>query len=136
MIETYKKSRTWKKASSLVNKVYTLTQFFPKDKDVDLVDRIRRDSAGITFHIQRGVNENRFSNYISCYQLSYDATLHLHQDLMDSRFRGYIGENVYHKIEEEINDILVTISRQIRMLQYMESSHSPQLAYNYTLLRW
>ncbi|MFC1809731.1 four helix bundle protein, partial [Candidatus Omnitrophota bacterium] len=134
MVNMYKKLPVWRKANELGNRLYDVTQYFPHDKDRILVDQIRYDSDRIVLSIERSATESNCTEYIRHFKESYDTTLHLRRIVMQSKTRGYVGSHAYAEIERTINDVLISITRYIRMLEFVNSSLDASHAYSYSLL--
>ena len=136
MVSAYTQSPVWKKAHGLGAHVYRLTQYFPRERERELVEQIRSDSQNITFHLERGFSESGLTDYLSCYKESYRAAVDLRRAMNISRYLGYVGDNVYEVLLREIEDILTLIRREIRHLDHLNTALNADIAYNYTWIRW
>jgi four helix bundle protein len=136
MVAIYKKLQVWRKAQDLGSRIHNVTRYFPRDKDVFLSDQIEREADRLVLAIEKGALESDCTKYIECFKDSYDVALHLRRNVLQSQQRGYIGKNAFADIEKAIDDVLVAITRYIRMLEYINSSLDHNRAYSYSLLFW
>lgn len=136
MVNTFEQLHVWKKASKLGSRVHTVARFLPTAKDGYLADQLHRQADRIVHTIEKGTAESQCKSNISLFKDAYDVTLQLRRNLENVRSRGYLGQHAFSDIEKCINDILIAVSRHIRMLEYLDDSLDASRAYSYTLLFW
>src|SRR5438045_1775927 len=105
-IITYEDIEVWQKSHKLVLWVYKITSNFPKSELFGLIAQLRRSSSSVPANIVEGFYRNSTKELLQFLYVargSLGETLyHLHL----SRDLGYISEEDFQALNEEINIIV------------------------------
>ena len=97
-ITSFTKLHTWKKAHSLVLKVYSITKSFPKDELYGLVNQMRRCSVSITSNIAEGFTRQSKKEKVQFYYTAKGSLVELQNQLLISRDVKYIDDKTFNDI--------------------------------------
>ncbi|MDR4951654.1 four helix bundle protein [Chryseobacterium sp. ES2] len=92
----------WQLSHQLTLKIYTSTRSFPKEEIFGLTSQIRRSFASIGYNISEGSGRNsdkEFANFINIASVSSNEA---ENQLILAKDLGYIHENEYQNILEEL----------------------------------
>jgi len=108
----FKKFEVWQLSHQLTLKIYTSTRSFPKEEIFGLTSQIRRSFASIGYNISEGSgrnSDNEFANFIN---IALGSSNEAENQLILAKDLGYIYENDYHNLLEELTTLkkkLVTL---------------------------
>ena len=99
----FKKYEIWKLSHNLTLEIYKLSKNFPKEEIYGIVSQIRRASSSIPTNISEGCGRNSdadFNRFLSIALGSASETEYL---LILSKDLNYIDENIFEKLNSDIN---------------------------------
>ena len=102
----------WKNGLDIADRVYSLTDGFPKYETYGLADQLRRASVSIASNIAEGssrISEIEFARYL---EYSIGSCFEVETQLEIARRRKYISEDLF----EGVITILQTEEKQINQL--------------------
>lgn len=101
----FKKYDIWQLSHSLTLEVYKITSTFPKEEIYGLSSQIRRAVSSIPTNISEGCGRNsdkEFNQFLNIALGSANETEYL---LILSRDLNYINNEIFEKLDKEINTI-------------------------------
>lgn len=95
----------FKKIHALVLKVYALTEKFPSEERFGLTSQIRRSAVSIPSNFLEGANRLNTKEYRQFVGIAKGSAAELKYQLLLSKDLGYISDDIYQNINNEILDI-------------------------------
>ena len=96
----------WQKAMDLVVAIYHATKNLPKEEMYGLTSQLRRAAVSVPSNIAEGASDRtmqQFSNFLS----NAIGSLNEIDTQLDVALRlGYLAENAYHHLHENLDDCL------------------------------
>lgn len=118
-MKSFRELRVWQQAMSLVQKVYLLTQTFPRDEIYSLTKQIRRAAVSVPSNIAEGHARNHLKEYLHHLSISQGSLAELETQFeIASRLR-YISEAQLMEVLEDINSLgrqLYSLRNSLRLL--------------------
>lgn len=96
----------FKKIHALVLSVYTLTEKFPSEEKFGLTYQIRRSAVSIPSNILEGANRLSSKEYRQFVGIAKGSAAELKYQLLLSRDLGYISDDIYQQMNNEMLDII------------------------------
>lgn len=109
MKHNYKKLLVWQKAMNLVVNTYQLLDKFPKEEMYQLNSQIKRAAVSIPSNIAEGSGrktEKEFSYFLF---VAHGSACELDTEVNLSMRLGYISEENYESISQEIEEVKLMI---------------------------
>ena len=103
----------WKQSHKLVLMVYKLTKSFPESERFGLVDQMRRAAVSITSNIAEGFSRRGYREKLQFYYLSLGSLTELQNQLLISRDIGYINEENFSLLANQVISVLKLFNRLI-----------------------
>ena len=113
----YKDLKIWQKGFSLTEKVYELTNSFPKKEQYSLTDQIRRAAISVPSNIAEGFGRASKKHFHSFLRISLGSLSELETQIMLSKSVGYT---------KDIDEIIVLISEIQKMIGKIISKSCPK----------
>lgn len=101
----FKKYDIWQLSHSLTLEVHKITSVFPKEELFGITSQIRRSAASIPTNISEGCGRNsdkEFNQFLNIALGSANETEYL---LILSKDLNYINNEIFEKLEKEVNTI-------------------------------
>ena len=111
-IKTYRDLDIWKRSIDLVEKIYKLTQEFPREEIYGLTSQLRRCAVSIPSNVSEGSMRQHTNELIQFLYISLGSCGELDTQIEVALRLGYVTNKQKEEIDEEINHI----SRMIRSL--------------------
>ncbi|SMO93219.1 four helix bundle protein [Chryseobacterium rhizoplanae] len=108
----FKKFEVWQLSHQLTLKIYTSTKNFPKEEVFGLTSQIRRSFASIGYNISEGSGRNSDREFANFINIALGSSNEAENQLILAKDLGYIHENDYHNLLEELTTLkkkLVTL---------------------------
>jgi four helix bundle protein len=99
---TYKDLVVWKNSHSLVLSVYKISISFPKEELFGLTSQTRRSSISITSNIAESYGRKSNKEKSHFFQIALGSLYELDSQIMISRDVGYISNDEYLNISNQI----------------------------------
>ena len=116
-IDRFENIESWKKARSIVNKIYKIQFNNQSMKDYALADQIRRASISIMANIAEGFDSGSDKSFINFLNYAYRSASEVQSLLYISLDQNYISENEFCELYEELNYIKNLIGSFIKYLK-------------------
>lgn len=101
----YEDLQVWQLAKDLAVKLYKLTDQFPAKEQFGLTSQIRRASVSIPSNIAEGSSRNSNLEFARFISIASGSAAELKTQLIISKEIGFLQNNDYLLLEEQINSI-------------------------------
>lgn len=98
LIKSYKDLIVWQKAINLVEKIYQLTNNFPKEEIYGLTSQIRRSAVSIPSNIAEGKGRGTRKDYRQFLYISYGSCSKLETQIEIAKRLSFISNNDFEDI--------------------------------------
>lgn len=102
-VKDYKDLRVWQKGIEIAEKIYTVTDNFPKTELYGLASQMRRASVSISSNIAEGFVRSHRKEYTQFLYISLGSCAELDTQLIIANKRNYITKSKTEELAEEIN---------------------------------
>jgi len=102
-IKDYKDLKIWQKGIEIVDKLYLITDSFPKSELYGLVSQMRRAAVSIPSNIAEGFVRQHNKEYRRFLYISLGSCAELDTQLIISHRRKYMTKNKLDELTEDIN---------------------------------
>ena len=102
-VKDYKDLKVWQKGIDIVDKIYSVTDGFPKDELYGLVSQMRRAAVSIPSNIAEGFVRHHSREYKQFLYISLGSCAELETQLIIANKRRYITKNKLEELAEDIN---------------------------------
>lgn len=110
----YRKYIVWQKSHALVLDIYKITVNFPKSEQFNLISQINRASLSIPTNIAEGCGRETQKELIRYLYISSGSAHELKYLLLVSKDLNFIDEEIYLKLNSEVNEIKKMLAALIR----------------------
>lgn len=108
---------TWQKAHKVVLRIYEISGKFPKSETYALVTQMRRCVVSITSNIAEGFSRKGKKEKIQFYYMSLGSMTELQNQLIIAKDLGYLSQEKFNKIMEQIVEVHKLINSLIKSSQ-------------------
>jgi len=119
IVRTHKDLKIWQRSIALVTRVYKLTENFPKSEMWGLTNQIRRAAVSVPSNIAEGSGRNFPKELVQFLHIALGSLAELETQFIIAQNLGFINENEYLSIVQEIQELL-------RMITAMSNKISQQ----------
>jgi four helix bundle protein len=102
-VKDYKDLKIWQKGIEIADKIYSVTDGFPKSELYGLVAQMRKASVSIPSNIAEGFVRNHNKEYKQFLYISLGSCAELETQLIISHKRNYVTNKDLEFLAEEIN---------------------------------
>ena len=102
-VKDYKDLKVWQKGIEIVDKIYSITNKFPKNELYGLVSQMRRASVRIPSNIAEGFVRHHTKEYKQFLYISLGSCAELDTQLVIANRRNYITKKELEELAEDIN---------------------------------
>jgi four helix bundle protein len=113
----YRKYQVWKDSHEFVLKIYKVTENYPPAEQFRLVNQMCRASSSIPTNIVEGCGretEKEFKRYLV---MARGSANEMEYHLLLSRDLGYINEEVYQDLFDQVNRVIRSLTNLIKKLE-------------------
>jgi four helix bundle protein len=97
---THKDLDIWKMSMYLVERVYRITQTFPKDELFGLISQIRRAAVSVPSNIAEGAARNSKKEYLQYLYIRLGSLSEIETHLLISKRLGYLNDqDIFEQVE-------------------------------------
>lgn len=115
-IKDYKDLQIWQKGIEIVDKIYNITDSFPKSELYGLTSQMKKASISIPSNIAEGFARNHYKEYKQFLSIALGSCAELDTQLIIANRRGYIKNNDLEVLADQINHESRMISSLINKL--------------------
>ena len=116
-IKSFEDLTVWQDALKFTNKIYNLTNKFPKEELYGLTSQIRRASVSIMSNIAEGFNRRSTKEFINFLIISRTSISEVQNDLYISLDLNYINKEDFETIYNHAQKISMSINKLITYLR-------------------
>jgi len=102
-VKDYKDLKVWQKGIEITDKIYSLTDGFPKSESYGLAVQMRRASVSIPSNIAEGFVRHHSKEYRQFLYISLGSCAELDTQLIIANRRDYVTKKVLEELTEDIN---------------------------------
>jgi len=102
-VKDYKDLKIWQKGIEIADKIYSITDRFPKSELYGLVVQMRKAVVSIPSNIAEGFARNHNKEYKQFLYISLGSCAELETQLIISHKRNYVTKKDLEFLAEEIN---------------------------------
>jgi len=116
-IKSFEDLPVWQDARKFTNKIYTLTNKFPKEELYGLTSQIRRAAVSIMSNIAEGFDrrsDKEFSNFLS---IARASAAEVQNDLYIALDLNYISQTEFNQLYQEAKKIAKQINSLMNYLK-------------------
>lgn len=125
-VSSYKELLIWQKGMDITEKVYILSNDFPKDEVFALTNQIRRSAVSVASNIAEGYGRKSTASNVHFVKIARGSLYELETQLLIALRIGYV------KDEDLLEDILNSIAEEGKMinsfitkLEYIKNINTP-----------
>ncbi len=127
-VRDYKDLLVWQQGIELVDKIYLITDKFPKQELYGLTNQMRRSAVSIPSNISDGFVRNHSREYIQFLYIALGSCAELDTQLVIAKNRNYVTQGKYSELTEYINhEIRVLVSLINSIQRKTQTGHVPQV---------
>lgn len=115
-VKDYKDLRVWQKGIEIADKIYSVTENFPKTEIYCLTAQMRKASISIPSNIAEGFARHHIKEYKQFLYVSLGSCAELDTQITIAHRRNYITKKKMEELAEEINHESRMISSMINKL--------------------
>ncbi|HEX9544374.1 MAG TPA: four helix bundle protein [Pyrinomonadaceae bacterium] len=104
-MKSFRELRVWQQAIDLVEKIYLLTQNFPKQETYGLVSQLRRAVISVPSNIAEGHTREHIKEYLHHLSMAQASLAEVETQLEIGVRLEYISRNQLSKVLEEISGL-------------------------------
>jgi len=102
-VKDYKDLKVWQKGIEIVDKIYSITDGFPKSELYGLVSQMTRASVRIPSNVAEGFARHHTKEYKQFLYISLGSCAELDTQLVIANRRKYITKEKLEELAEDIN---------------------------------
>ncbi len=127
-VRDYKDLLVWQQGIELVDKIYLITDKFPKQELYGLTNQMRRSAVSIPSNISEGFVRNHSREYIQFLYIALGSCAELDTQLVIAKNRNYVTQGKYSELTEYINhEIRMLVSLINSIQRKTQTGHVPQV---------
>ena len=104
-VKGYRDLLVWQKSIDLTDKIYVLTEHFPKSEMYGLSNQMRRSAISIPSNIAEGAARHGKQEFIQFLGIAKGSLAELHTQIIIAHRRNYILPENYQAIEKTMHEI-------------------------------
>jgi len=114
MIKTFQDVRVWQRAHEMVLKIYKITAEFPNEEKYGLTNQLRRAAISVASNLVEGFKRKSYKDRIHFYNMADGSVEEVKYQLLLAKDLRYIGENLYKKIIEIVEEVSKMLNSWIK----------------------
>jgi four helix bundle protein len=122
-IRTHKDLKIWQRSVALVTRVYAITEKFPKSEMWGLTNQIRRASVSVPSNIAEGSGRRSDKELVQFLHIASGSLAELETQFIIAKNLGFITNNEYSEVEQEIQEIIRMISAMSKSIMNKQPSY-------------
>ena len=101
----FRELRVWQQAMDLVQRIYLLTQLFPREEIYGLTSQIRRAVVSVPSNIAEGHTRDHVKEYLHHLSISQGSLAELETQIEIARRLKYISSGQLQETLEDVNSL-------------------------------
>jgi four helix bundle protein len=102
-VKDYKDLKVWQKGIEIVDKIYSITDSFPKEELYGLVIQMRKAAVSIPSNVAEGFVRHHGKEYKQFLYISLGSCAELDTQLIIANKRNYLTKKKLEELSEDIN---------------------------------
>jgi four helix bundle protein len=126
IVNSFRDLIVWQKGMQLVNKVYDVTDDFPKSELFVLTSQMRRSSISIPSNIAEGSVRSTRKDYCNFLKITLGSSAELSTQIEIAYNRKYLNSEIYEallNLQVEVSKILRSIIKKLKPITYNLQPH-------------
>ncbi len=107
----------WDRGIDLVEEIYRVTKDFPEEEKYGVVSQLRRAVVSVPTNIAEGAGRRTSGDYIRFLFIASGSISEVETLLTISERLGYIGEDVFDSLREELSELSAMIGGLVKYLE-------------------
>jgi four helix bundle protein len=124
-IHKFEDLNIWKLSLKVTKEIYDSTAKKEFSKDFRLKDQIRGAIISVSSNIVEGFEKNNNNEFVRFLKIAKGSTGEVKNQLNIALMVGYITEQEFKKVVEELEDLLNQIGKLISYLEKFKKTNSP-----------
>jgi len=116
-VKDYKELKVWQQGIEIVDKIYSITDNFPKDELYGLTNQMRRSALSIPSNISEGFVRNHSKEYIQFLYISLGSCAELETQIIIAQKRKYVAQDKFDELIKDINYEMRMLVSMIKAVQ-------------------
>jgi four helix bundle protein len=116
-VGSHKDLHVWQKAIVLANKVYDVTEEYPKHQLFSLAQQLQRSIVSVSSNIAEGSARNSTKEFIYYLNVARGSLAEADTQLIISNNRGYINDETYAEINKLADEVGRMLTKLIQSLK-------------------
>jgi len=113
----FKELLVWQRSIDFVTEIYRTKEAFPKDEIYGLISQIRRAAVSIPSNIAEGNSRRSKPDYLQFLKIARGSCAEVETQLIISKNIGFLNEDDYLKLNQQIIEISKMLNGLINSLQ-------------------
>ncbi len=109
-MNNYKDLKVWKKAISMTTEVYNVVDSFPDNERFGLTSQITRSAVSVASNIAEGSGRNSSKEFYQFLGIALGSCYELETQVLIAKNIGYLNEEKYRELSEDLIEIQKMIS--------------------------
>jgi len=123
-MKDFRSLKVWEKAHTLILSIYKSTQEFPKQELYALTNQIQRAAVSIPANIAEGCGKDSDAELKRFFLIAMGSSSELEYLLLLAHDLGYLQENIYRSMQNELVEIRKMLNAFIQKLKANANSNS------------
>lgn len=115
-MKSYKELTVWQKSITLCEKIYRITESFPKHELYGLTSQIRRSCVAVPSNIAEGQRRGHKAEYVQFLRIAYGSASELETQLLIANNIGYLSKEKYQELNNLLEEILKMLNKLLNVL--------------------
>ena len=104
-ISNYKDLKVWQNAIDLVDKIYSITNDFPKNEQFGLISQLRRASCSVPSNIAEGSAKRSKKEYVRFINIAYGSLAEIETQIIIAQRQGFVPPSKAEEVEAQTTEI-------------------------------
>ena len=109
-VRSYSELIVWQRAMDMVEDIYNLTRYFPKEELYSLTDQMRRAAVSITSNVAEGMGRFSLKEQVHFIEISFGSLMEVYSQLLIAMDRHYMSQSDLDNVSPEILEVSKLLS--------------------------
>ena len=120
-INSYKNLIVWQKSMDLVEAIYDLTKYFPREEIYGLTSQIRRSAISIPSNIAEGRRRGSRKDYCQFLIIAYSSGAELETQIEIAKRLKFIDSSNYSKLDNLLDEVMKMLNKMLNNSNKLKS---------------
>ena len=117
MYRTFMEMPVWQKAMDVGERVFRLSQHFPKSELFGLISQIRRSANGIGANVAEGFGRNHTNDKIRFYHYARGSAMETRSHVEYALRIGYLDEASAIELGQMLSEVISDLNKLVKTLE-------------------